>query len=420
MSVENNISRAAGGADHPEVSIILPTYNRADTILRAIDSVRGQTHQDWELIVVDDGSKDGTHELVSHIDPRILVIRQPNAGVGAARNTGLAAARGRFLTFLDSDDAWLPHFLELTAGFLRSTPDAQWVTTEFLQDYGNGHVVKHNLQSVPQYLSFARTIDSKAFDLPAGETDEYLRLYDTKAPAGEWARAALARLGLAAVQVYQGRRLFSHMRWGYLNWLPATMLTRQACETVGPFVTHRRTAEDYRFLALLSKHFQASMIAVPGAVKYERAIGGTALQQGHLATGGNSYAFEVAKLEHFNELYADQFASDPELPLIHSHHEYDAGFAALRLGKRDLALGHLRAAARWMPRLRRAYVMLAVAALAPTDRIAAGTLQGWLRVSDVAGRVLRGETSLGTLAGKLLKPARPARDDAGTGAVAAG
>ncbi|MEY4907818.1 MAG: hypothetical protein RL260_1536, partial [Pseudomonadota bacterium] len=81
------------------------------------------------MIVVDDGSTDSTRARLDGLDPRIRYIEQPNQGVYAARNTGLKAVRGRFVTFLDSDDEWLPHFLALTTAFLRAHPDRHWVTT---------------------------------------------------------------------------------------------------------------------------------------------------------------------------------------------------------------------------------------------------------------------------------------------------
>ena len=95
----------------PTVSVIIPYYNRVHTIGRAIDSVLQQTMQDFEIIVVDDASPDDLHTGVAPYagDPRIRSLRQPvNQGPGAARNTGIAAARGRFVAFLDSDDTWLP------------------------------------------------------------------------------------------------------------------------------------------------------------------------------------------------------------------------------------------------------------------------------------------------------------------------
>jgi glycosyltransferase involved in cell wall biosynthesis len=387
----------------PSVSIILPTYNRADTIERAVRSVQAQTFTDWELLVVDDGSQDGTADLLGGLgDDRIRVMRQANAGTYVARNAGLAASRGRLLTFLDSDDAWRPHFLELTTAFLRWSSDDQFVTTEFDQDYGDGHVVRHDRDGVgSQYPSFARAIGSSRLDLPAGETDAYLRVYQSREPVGAWGRDAAQAAGHPDAQLYRGR-IFTHMRWGYLNWLPVTVLTRHALETIGPFTTRTRNAADFRFLGLLAKHFRANMIAIPCAVKHERAHGAQELRQGHLARGANSYTFEVNKMAYFEEMFADQFSLDPELPLVRCHYQYAAGFAALRFGDRRNALRHLGAAASWRPRLRTAYALWLLARLAPSDRWAARLLNGTLRAADVSARLLRGELSPVTAAGKLL------------------
>src|SRR6202000_2278953 len=97
----------------PKVSIILPTYNRADTIMRAVRSVQAQTFQDWELIVVDDGSTDDTASLLAGVETRMVLTRQPNRGFTEARNAGIRAARGPYIAFLDSDDEFMPHHLEL-------------------------------------------------------------------------------------------------------------------------------------------------------------------------------------------------------------------------------------------------------------------------------------------------------------------
>jgi len=99
---------------NPTVSVIIPTYNRAHLIGRAIKSVLNQTYHDFELIVVDDGSKDNTEEVVKRFkDERIRYTRHDkNKGGGAARNTGIKIARGKFIAFLDSDDQWLPQKLE--------------------------------------------------------------------------------------------------------------------------------------------------------------------------------------------------------------------------------------------------------------------------------------------------------------------
>ncbi len=91
-----------------KVSVIIPTYNRAEYITQAIDSVLAQTYTDYEIIVVDDGSADNTKDVLLPYMDRIRYIYQENAGASAARNTGIKAAKGDWVAFLDSDDEWLP------------------------------------------------------------------------------------------------------------------------------------------------------------------------------------------------------------------------------------------------------------------------------------------------------------------------
>lgn len=100
----------------PTVSVIIPTYNRANLIAGAIDSVLGQTLPNVEIVVVDDGSTDDTDERLGRFGDRIRVIRQDNAGVSSARNAGIRAARGQWIAFLDSDDRWHPPKLESQLG----------------------------------------------------------------------------------------------------------------------------------------------------------------------------------------------------------------------------------------------------------------------------------------------------------------
>ena len=97
----------------PPVSVVIPAYNRAATIGAAIESVLRQTWEDFELVVVDDGSTDGTLEAARRIaDPRLRVVAAPhNMGAAGARNLGVAEARGTWIAFQDSDDEWLPEKL---------------------------------------------------------------------------------------------------------------------------------------------------------------------------------------------------------------------------------------------------------------------------------------------------------------------
>jgi glycosyltransferase involved in cell wall biosynthesis len=106
----------------PTVSVVIPAYNRAASIRAAIESVLRQTWQDFELLIVDDGSTDGTLEAAAQVaDPRIRLIENPrNMGAAGARNTGVAEAQGTWVAFQDSDDEWLPEKLAKQMGRLEA------------------------------------------------------------------------------------------------------------------------------------------------------------------------------------------------------------------------------------------------------------------------------------------------------------
>ncbi len=117
----------------PKVSVIVATYNRCEMLKEAIDSVLAQTFHDWELIIVDDGSRDQTAEVVlayAEKDKRIKFVRQTNAGCAAARNTALSHITGAYVAFLDDDDTYLPGKLEKQAGYLDANPNVYLVYSE--------------------------------------------------------------------------------------------------------------------------------------------------------------------------------------------------------------------------------------------------------------------------------------------------
>ena len=115
------------------VSVIVPTYNRRYCLPNALGSVLAQTHTNWEVVLVDDGSTDGTAELVAEqfgADPRFRYFQQRNGGVSNARNTAIAHARGDFIAFLDSDDLWKPWKLEVQLACLHRFPELGMVWTD--------------------------------------------------------------------------------------------------------------------------------------------------------------------------------------------------------------------------------------------------------------------------------------------------
>ena len=108
----------------PFFSVIIPVFNRAHKLPAALESVLAQREQDFEVLVIDDGSSDDPGSVIACLaDPRVLCIRQDHRGAAAARNLGIASARGRFVAFLDSDDRFLPEHLATMRRLLEHTQD---------------------------------------------------------------------------------------------------------------------------------------------------------------------------------------------------------------------------------------------------------------------------------------------------------
>ena len=112
-----------------KISVIIPTYNRKHTLQRAIDSVLAQTFKPFEIIIVDDGSKDGTKEWLLQNYPSVQYIHQPNNGVSSARNKGIQISQGSWIALLDSDDEWMPEKLEYQSRFIEVNRDSSFCHT---------------------------------------------------------------------------------------------------------------------------------------------------------------------------------------------------------------------------------------------------------------------------------------------------
>jgi len=133
----------------PAVSVVIPLYNKDPFIARALNSVLAQNFHDFEVIVVDDGSTDGSVAIVREFsDPRIRLIQQENGGVSAARNRGIKAARADLVAFLDADDEWLPGFLEIILHLRERFPEAGAYATA-ISTARDGVVKRAQYRSIP-------------------------------------------------------------------------------------------------------------------------------------------------------------------------------------------------------------------------------------------------------------------------------
>lgn len=131
------------------ISVVIPTYNRAELIREALNSVFAQTYKEIEVIVVDDGGTDHTDKVLADYGDRVKTIRLDRSGIGAARNAGVDAASGEFIAFLDNDDLWLPEKLEKQVQFATTHPEMMVTYTDAVQFREEGDEAKSFVDRFP-------------------------------------------------------------------------------------------------------------------------------------------------------------------------------------------------------------------------------------------------------------------------------
>lgn len=171
----NQRSSTRSGIPSPRVSVIIPTYNRGEMLVEALDSVLAQTFTDFEIIVIDDGSKDQTAKLIEPYLDRIAYRVQQNGGVAAARNHGIRLARAEYICFLDSDDKWKPEKLAEQVAIANAHPEYGLIATEIEGFDETGPVAGRSKASmykirngqVLEHLLFSNWIQTSTVLVPA-------------------------------------------------------------------------------------------------------------------------------------------------------------------------------------------------------------------------------------------------------------
>jgi glycosyltransferase involved in cell wall biosynthesis len=233
-------------ASEIKVSVIIPTHNRANYICQAIDSVLQQTMQNFEVIVVDDGSTDDTIERIKKYGDKIHYIYTQNGGPAHARNTGMAAARGEYLAFLDSDDLYYQYKLQLQVDVLDKFPDVAMVSTEISAFDDAGYLDEYHLK---KYHNSAFRNGRVTYDTIYSEN------------------MLLKTPGIDAFHNRANRIYLGNIFDTYLHHIvimtTTVMIRRNILSVVGMQNAKYWLCEDYEFALRICKHYRVAFVDVP-------------------------------------------------------------------------------------------------------------------------------------------------------------
>ena len=231
------------------VSVIIPTYNRAHIIRRAIESALSQTYPRLQVLVLDDGSSDNTRAIAETFGSRVSYARQPNAGVSAARNLGMRHARGEFIAFLDSDDRWRPWKIEAQISALARHPEAGLAWTDMAA-----------VDDTDQLLD-ARYLRKMYSAYDRVDISKTLNYVDTLADL-----SSTAPKELSSAAVHEGD-LSSAILLGNLIHTSTVLFRRSWCARTGGFdQSYERAGEDYEFYIRLSSVGPVIFIDAPSTL----------------------------------------------------------------------------------------------------------------------------------------------------------
>jgi len=241
----------------PLVSVVVPTYNRARVVNHTIESALGQTYESVEVVLVDDGSTDGTPEQIARDwgdDGRVRYFRKANGGPASARNAGFAQARGQYIALLDSDDTWEPWKLSLQIRCMERHPELGMTWTDMAMIDPQGHVVD------PAYLRHM-------YDAYRWFTDA--QLFPRSHALVEVAPDLASVVGDARLRIGE---IFSNMIMGNLVHTSTVVLRRERLERVKGFdESLRYSGEDYDFHLRTCREGAVGLLDLP-AIRYQQGM----------------------------------------------------------------------------------------------------------------------------------------------------
>lgn len=341
-----------------QVSVIVPAYNCEPYVAAAVESVLGQGHDGLELIVVNDGSTDGTMRVLEPYRGQLRVLEQQNAGAAAARNAGLQAAQGEFIAFLDADDWWYPSRLPAQLAAFRQHPTAGLVFTDF-------RVV--DVDGVPYMQNGIREWYSVLRDAAA---TPWAKVFSAAAPV-----PVLDTHGtLASATAYSGRVARLLFLGNFIN-TSSVLVRREALLRAGLFDTSLGTEEDYDYWLRIAYDWEMAYVDAPLVARRRRPGQLTSTDQLERVVRNVLRVIERAA----TQLDGIVTPTDVRLRLGHMHR--NLAVICLRSGRNDEARSHLRLSLDKQPGALLSYMLLLLA-LCPAGLFA--------RLERLNRRLLRG------------------------------
>jgi glycosyltransferase involved in cell wall biosynthesis len=238
--------------NEPKVSVIIPTYNRADYVTLAVESVLQQSMHDFEIIVVDDGSTDDTPERLKCFGSKIKYIHTHNQGKAPALNIGMQIAQGQYIAYLDSDDLYTNFKLEIQAGLLDHYPDVGFVYTEFsafddAQYFDEWHMQNYHSSAYKRGITYETLFSEK---LPLSRVAFDIGTLDKSHP--EW----MSRY------VYFGH-IFDTCLFNTVVFTNSIMFRRSLLPDIGPQDPQFTLFNDLEFVLRICRNHQAAFIDIP-------------------------------------------------------------------------------------------------------------------------------------------------------------